>query len=182
MKYKFLTLLFCFAIITFGQDRIAVNATTLAGFPAVGYEKILGKHTSFQIDAIGSLFNQYNDAPLRFLMITPEFRYYFKSGATGFYVGGHIGGGIFELQKPQYQNTNYYQKGLHYRMGVSVGYLFKLSERLGLEIFAGGGNVQSFYKGYDLTTNTRYEDAKDYNKSGEWMPYRGGCSLVINLE
>jgi hypothetical protein len=165
-----------------GQQRVHVNAaTTLLGFPSVGYEKPLGTHFSFHIDAIGSAFNSYNNMPLRFLIITPEVRYYPKKEHKGFYVGGHVGGSTFHLQKYGYEDTDYYQKGYNYMMGASVGYVYFISDKMALEAFIGGGSVQSFYKGYDATTGQRYEKAPNYNKSGEWLPYRGGLNLIWKL-
>ena len=178
-------LVVCFVLFfssVIGQQRVHVNAaTTLLGFPSVGYEKGLGKRFSFHVDAIGSPFNSYNDKPLRFLIVTPELRYYPKNEHKGFYVGAHIGGSTFHLQKYGYENTNYYQKGYNYMAGVSIGYVYFVSEKIALEAFVGGGTVQSFYKGYDATTGVRYEDAQKFNKSGEWLPYRGGVNLIWKI-
>ncbi|WP_322549052.1 DUF3575 domain-containing protein [Flavobacterium psychraquaticum] len=181
MKFVFIGFSFlCFAL-TYGQNRISVNGTTLAGFPGVGYERLIASHYSFHVDAFGSAFNSYHNMPLKFLSITPEIRWYAKRKGTGFYLGAHIGGSIFELQKYNYQNTNLYQKGLAYQLGVSVGYVYPISEGIALEAFVGGGSVQSFYKGYDTTTGNRYDGAKKFNKSGEWLPYRGGVTVIFLL-
>ena len=180
---RFLVVCFvlCFGSVV-GQQRFHVNAaTTLLGFPSVGYEKALGKRFSFHIDAIGSTFNRYHNMPLKFLIITPEIRYYSKPELTGFYVGGHIGGSTFHLQKYNYANSNLYQKGDNYMAGISIGYVYAVTEKFGLEAFVGGGTIQSFYKGYDITTGMRTEDADKFNKSGEWLPYRGGVNLVWKI-
>lgn len=178
-------LIVCFVVVFsggFGQQRVHVNAaSTLLGFPSVGYEKGLGKRFSFHIDAIGSTFNRYHNMPLKFLIITPEIRYYSKPEQTGFYVGGHIGGSTFHLQKYNYANSNYYQKGYNYMAGISIGYVYAVTDKFALEGFVGGGTIQSFYKGYDSTTGVRYEDAYKFNKSGEWLPYRGGVNLIWKI-
>ena len=178
-------LVVCFVVFfsgAFGQQRIHVNgATTLLGFPSVGYERPIGKYFSFHIDAIGSSFNRYHNMPLKFLIITPEVRYYPKATQTGFYVGGHIGGSTFHLQKYNYANSNSYQKGYNYMAGISIGYVYAVTEKFALEGFVGGGTIQSFYKGYDITTGLRYEDADKFNKSGEWLPYRGGVNLIWKI-
>ncbi|MFD2907231.1 DUF3575 domain-containing protein [Flavobacterium ardleyense] len=165
----------------YSQDRINVNATTLVGFPSIGYEKMVAPNFSFHIDATGSIFNSFNDMPLKFLMITPEMRWYSKKENTGLYVGGHIGGVVFNLQKYGYENSDKYQKGLGYQLGVSVGYIYPVSDRIAIEAFVGGGSVQTFYKGYVKTTGIRYDGAKEYNKSGEWLPYRGGVTIIFIL-
>jgi hypothetical protein len=166
-----------------GQSRVNINAaTTLLGFPSLGYEKPLNTHLSFHIDAIGSTFNSYNDMPLRFLIITPEVRYYPSKAHRGFYMGGHVGGSIFKLQKYGYESTTYYQKGINYIMGASFGYVHFISDKIALEAFIGGGSIQSFYKGYDTTSGERYDGAEKFNKSGEWLPYRGGISIILQLK
>jgi hypothetical protein len=165
------------------QNRLSVNAaTTLLGFPSLGYEKPLNPHFSFHLDAIGSPLNSYNDMPLRFLIITPEVRYYPSKDHRGFYAGAHIGGSTFKLQKYGYEDTTYYQKGYNYMMGASFGYVYFVSEKIALEAFIGGGSIQSFYKGYDTTTGERYDGAEKFNKSGEWLPYRGGISIIFQLK
>ena len=182
MKRYLLFFFIAFNIAAIGQNRFHVNAaTTLLGFPSLGYETPINKHFTFHIDVIGSAFNSYRNMPLRFLIITPEVRYYPKKEHKGFYVGGHVGGSTFKLQKYGYEDTNYYQKGYNYMMGASVGYVYFISDKMALEAFIGGGSVQSFYKGYDATTGQRYEKAPNYNKSGEWLPYRGGISVILQL-
>ena len=65
--------------------------------------------------------------------------------------------------------------------GISIGYVYALTEKFALEAFVGGGTIQSFYKGYDSTTGVRYEDADKFNKSVEWTPYRGGVNLIWKI-
>ena len=181
MKFVYIGLSFMLFSCAYSQNRINVNASTLVGFPSVGYERIVAPHYSFHVDAVGSMFNSYHDMPLKFLIITPEMRWYSKPDNTGVYVGGHIGGSVFELQKYNYQNTDLYQRGIAYQLGVSLGYIYPLSDSIALEVFVGGGSVQSFYKGYDNSTGIRYDGAKEYNKSGEWLPYRGGVTVILML-
>jgi hypothetical protein len=50
-----------------------------------------------------------------------------------------------------------------------------------LEFFLGGGSHQGFYKGYYLSTGERYDSAEGYNKSGEWIPYRGGVMVSYRI-
>lgn len=182
MKHYLLVLFIGINVAALSQNRFHVNAaTTLLGFPSLGYETPLNKHFTFHIDAIGSAFNSYNDKPLRFLIVTPELRYYPKNEHKGFYVGAHLGGSTFKLQKYGYEDTNYYQRGYNYMAGASIGYVYFVSEKIALEAFVGGGTVQSFYKGYDATTGERYDRAHKFNKSGEWLPYRGGISVILLL-
>lgn len=183
MKHVLSCLVICFCGVLYSQNRVSMNATTtLLGFPSLGYEKTLNSHVSFHIDAIGSTFNSYHKMPLRFLMITPEVRYYPKKDHRGWYVGGHLGGSAFQLQKYNYSDTSLYQKGYNYMVGASAGYVYFVTEKLALEAFLGGGSLQSYYKGYNATTGERYDLAHKYNKSGEWLPYRGGITVIYQLK
>lgn len=182
MKRFYCILFLVCTVMVNSQHRLKINAaTTVLGFPSIGYEKLIGTHFGFHVDAIGSLFNQYNHMPLKFLIITPEFRYYPKKGQTGFFVGGHIGGSTFELQKYNYANSSLYQEGYNYMLGISLGYYVPIAKNMALEAFVGGGSIQSFYNGYDAATGQRYEGTIHYNKSGEWLPYRGGLNVIWKL-
>ena len=87
-----------------------------------------------------------------------------------------------KLQKWNYWDTNKYEHGFGYRLGVTVGYNIKLSDKFLLDFFAGGGWHQGFYHGYyNDGTPGRYEKAENWNKSGEWLPYRGGVMISYKL-
>jgi len=73
------------------------------------------------------------------------------------------------------------EKGFGYFIGATIGYEKKLNDRFMLDFFLGGGSHQAFYKGYYLSTGERYDKAKNYNKSGEWLPYRGGIMISYRL-
>jgi hypothetical protein len=67
-------------------------------------------------------------------------------------------------------------------IGATIGYEKKINERVVLDCFLGGGSSQGFYKGYYLDSNIRYDKAKDYNKSGEWIPYRAGVMISYRIQ
>lgn len=168
--------------LTQGQTYIKANAATaLFLIPNVGVETTLSKHFTFQVDVTASFWKSINNAPFQLVMLTPELRYHFNENTRGFYVGAHLGGSIFKLQKWNYSDTNDYQKGINYFAGATIGYQREISKKLALDFFLGGGTQQAFYKGYDLTTGVRYENVHKYNKSGEWLPYRGGIMLCYKL-
>ena len=169
--------------ITQGQTYIKANAvTTLALIPNFGIETPIAEKFTFQADVTASFWKSIKNGPFQFVLVIPEVRYHFNSNTNGFYVGGHIGGGTFKLQKWDYTNTLYYQKGINYVVGGTIGYQKEISKKLALDIFIGGGSQQAFYHGYYLDTNERYEGAQKYNKSGEWLPYRGGIMLCYKLD
>ena len=179
---KYFYILFLLSTFTYGQTYIKANAvTTIVLIPNIGIETIISDKLTFQVDLAASFWKSINNAPFQFVTLTPEIRYHFKENTNGFYVGGHIGGGIFKLQKWGYAEFNEYQKGFSYFIGGTVGYKKQISEKIGFDIFIGGGNQQGYYKGYIIGTDTRYEPAKDYNKSGEFLPYRGGIMVSYKL-
>jgi len=163
------------------QTVIKANVTTLLGVPQVGAEFKLGKKTTFQIDALASLWKSINGGPQEIYMVFPELRYYAKNAFDGFYIGGHIGGAHYNMQKWNYFNTDKYQKGYSVYYGITLGYQIKINDHWAMEAFLGGGNQQGYYNGYYLSTGERYEDADHWNKSGEWLPYRGGVMFCYKL-
>lgn len=166
---------------SYSQTYIKLNAaTTLVGAPQIGVETSLGKKFTFQGDALGSYWESVNGAPFKTIMVFAELRYHFKENYKGFYVGGNIGGAKYELQKWSYWGTDKYQTGEAVFFGATVGYEFKISEKWMVDVFLGGGNQQSHYVGRHRDTGERYEHSS-YNKSGEWLPYRGGIMFCYKL-
>ena len=166
---------------TFAQTYLKFNApTTLLGAPQIGVETSIGKKLTFQGDVLGSYWESINGAPFKTLMVFSEVRYHFNENFNGIYLGGHVGGAIYELQKWGYINTGKYQKGESFFLGITLGYQFKISEKWMIDMFIGGGNQQAHYKGRYLSNDKPYEFSK-YNKSGEWLPYRGGIMFSYKL-
>lgn len=165
----------------FSQTYFKFNApTTLLGIPQIGVETSIGKKLTFQGDVLGSYWESVNGAPFKTLMVFSEVRYHFNEKFNGIYVGGHLGGSIFEIQKWNYLNTDRYQKGEAFFLGITIGYEIKINEKWMIDMFIGGGNQQAHYTGRLLSTGERYEHSK-YNKSGEWLPYRGGVMFSYKL-
>ncbi|MFK5957231.1 MAG: DUF3575 domain-containing protein [Lutibacter sp.] len=178
----FLFLLLLFSVNMNSQTYVKVNAlTTLLTIPNIGIETSIGEKATFQFDITASFWQSFGGKPMEFYIFIPEYRYHFKEKFNSFYVGAHIGFTLFNFQKWNYLNTNLYEKGLGYVMGVTLGYQKKIANRILLDIFLGGGHSQGFYKGYYIGTNKRYDNAKNYNKSGEWLPYRGGVMVSFQL-
>ena len=180
---KIITLLFfLFSIYAQSQTYVKVNAlTTLLAVPNVGIETSIGKKSTFQFDILASPWKSVNGKPRQFYIFIPEYRYHFKEKYNGFYVGANVGVTIFNFQKWNYLNTDLYEKGFGYVMGATIGYQAKINDKFVLDCFLGGGSSQGFYKGYYISTGDRYDKAKDYNKSGEWIPYRGGVMVSYRI-
>ena len=180
-KILLLSILF-FSCQTQAQTYVKVNAlTTLFTIPNIGIETSIGKKSTFQFDIMASMWKSINGKPAQFYTFIPEYRYHFKENYDGFYLGANVGATIFNFQKWNYLNTERYEKGFGYLLGASVGYQKKINDRFMLDCFIGGGHSQGFYKGYYIGTNTRYETAEHFNKSGEWIPYRGGVMVSYRL-
>ena len=154
--------------------------TALMGIPHFGIETSLGEKSTFQVDVIASFWESVSGQPLKFFVITPEYRYYFKERFDSFYLGAHVGGTTFKLSK-FFRDNDGYQKGFGYTMGLTFGFCKKINDTFSLDFFIGGGTHQAFYKGYKTSLGKRWDGAIKYNKSGEWLPYRGGVMLVYKL-
>ena len=182
MKKIFVLTILFFSIQSQSQTYIKVNAfTTLLAVPNVGVETSIGKKSTFSFDILASPWKSVKGKPAEFYTFIPEYRYHFKEKNNGFYVGVHIGASIFNFQKWNYLNTDKYEEGFGYMMGATIGYQAKINDRFVLDCFLGGGNHQGFYKGYYVSSGERYDTAQDYNKSGEWLPYRGGVMVSYRL-
>lgn len=184
MKKTYAFLLFLITATSFAQTTLKFNAATaFIGVPNIGIETSIGKKITFQFDATVSFWESINGAPYKGFMVTPEIRYHFKEKFTGFYVGGNIAFASYKLQKYGYSETNSYQKGFSFFFGPTIGYQWKLNETLGIDLFVGGGHQEANYKLYDLDTNERIDTwYKGYNRSGEWIPYRGGVIITYKIK
>lgn len=165
--------------ILIGQTSIKGNITTLANVPNIGVEFELGEKTTFQIDAMASFWT-IDGVPYKFGILFPEFRYYTRKSSYGFFIGAHVGGAKFELQK--WNQIGNYQEGYTMLVGLTLGYQYHINSRINLELFLGGGSQSAIYKSYSLETGERTDGAKRYNKSGEFLPYRGGLMFVYKLK
>jgi hypothetical protein len=165
------------------QTFVKVNGlTALIAAPNIGLETTIGEKTTFQIDVLASFWESINGLPYKFVTITPEFRYHFNEKFNGFYAGAHIGASIYKLSKGVHIKLNEYEEGFGYMIGATVGYQKKVSDKVLLDFFLGGGSHQGFYKGYEKNSGERYDRAEKYNKSGEWLPYRGGIMLSYRID
>ena len=87
---------------------------------------------------------------------------------------------IEKNNKPMLGTT--YQNGYSFILGATVGYQFKLSENCNMDLFASAGTMQSYYRGYHKTLGVRYDDdGRNWDQSGEFLPYRGGIMISYKL-
>jgi opacity protein-like surface antigen len=182
MKKIILLLVLLLSIQSQSQTYVKVNAlTTLLTIPNVGIETSIGKKSTFQVDVLASFWKSINNLPAQFVTITPEYRYHFNEKYDGFYAGVNVGGSIYKVSKGIHRQLDQYEKGVGYMIGATIGYQKEISKKVLIELFLGGGTHQGFYKGYNIDTGERYDMAKKYNKSGEWLPYRGGVMISYRI-
>ena len=180
------------------QVELKVNLPLAAVLvPNLGIEFQVGKKTSLQLDVLGSFWDSIDGDPLLITQTFLEFRYYQNNDTSGWFVGGHLGFGMFTLQKPyDFIIYDYYnngsnpdpadgtfksgRSGFH---GLSLGYKKRLNDRWALEAFVGGGYTMSWYKGYSgmERTDVDEDNYRDFNGSGEVVLYRGGLMLTYQL-
>lgn len=178
MKYAAYIIILFLSCTAFSQTYIKINAgTALVLVPQIGIETTLNEKITFQVDILGSFWKSVEGAPMQAIMVFAEPRFYLKKKFHGFYAAPHLGGSIFKIQKWNYFGTDYYQKGFSYMMGATIGFQHQLGTNWVIDIFLGGGNQQGLYKGYNWETGERYDKADRFNKSGEWLIYRGGLFL-----
>lgn len=173
------------SIVGKAQVRLKANLAALPfAVVNVGEELQLSPNYTLQADAMLSPWWSFHGRPMLFGTAFVEGRYYLRSSFQGLYFGAHLGGGVLRATKWNYWNQAVYQKGFIYMAGAVVGYQMDLTDRLGLDFFLGGGNLQGQYHSYYLDDGGRYklDKAIGFNKSGEWLPYRGGIMLTYKLK
>ena len=168
-----------------GETQLKINTITLPlGMVNLGIEHAISNKITLQADGFISPWKSFAGNHLQMYMAFGEGRYYFDKSFSKFYIGPNIGIGFFDIQKWNYWNTNNYQRGVAILTGATIGYQAKLNDRLNLDIFVGGGHSQGNYKGYykDDSGIGRYDSAHVFNKSGEWLLYKGGIMLTYKLK
>lgn len=152
-----------------------------------GAEYQIAPRYTMQVDALVSPWKSVNGNHLQVYMGHIEARYYFKQVFSKWYMGLNIGFGLFDITKWSYLNSKKFQRGFNYMLGGVVGYQYQWNERWNIDFFIGGGVSQGFYHGYEPSEVPpnflrRYEThTKGWNRSGEWLPYRGGIMLSYKI-
>ena len=190
------------------QTEAKINLPTLPLLiPNVGLEVPLSEKQSFQLDVLGSFWDEQpllDDTPFHVNQVFLEYRWYQQIDTQKWFIGSHIGFGMFTLQKPEFAiiydyweekegaekrldiPDDEYQSGRVAFYGLTVGYKKRLKKDLALEFFLGAGLTQSWYKGYkglrrvdlDSPEETVY---RPFNGSGELVAYRGGVMLTYKI-
>lgn len=187
------SLLFCLLGLFQAQSGKEPKALYVKGNPLlatilitnVGLELELSDKYTLQADGLISPWKSFAGNHMQVYMAHVEGRYYFKEAFDGWFLGLNTGFGLYDLTKWNYIGTEKFQRGFNFMFGATVGYQWELSERWRMEAFLGGGTSQGLYHGYEEVPPDhwiRYDGAKDWNKSGEWLPYRGGLMISYQIK
>ena len=183
-----------------GQAEVKFNAATaLVLVPNFGVELHLAPGYTAQLDVLGSFWDSVGEDrdPYHINETFVEARKYSQDNNQGWFAGAHVGFGMFTIQKGNtpivydpYSDgnglsnaPNTFQSGRAGFYGLSFGYKRSFGDRWAIEAFLGGGLVQSNYKGYSGFTRVDVlpGDTREFNRSGEWVLYRGGLMLTYRL-
>lgn len=166
------------------------------GMVNVGAEYQLSEKVTVQADVFVSPWKSFAGHQAQLYMFGIDGRYYFDRAFRNWFVGANISGLRFIAQKwnhwgdgpyqltpnsPIYNKSDLYQDGYAVLIGAVAGYQFQLSEKWNMELYVAGGSAQSFYKGYHESLGVRYDEITGWNRSGEWIPYRGGVMISYKL-
>lgn len=161
------------------QTQLKWNSLYWAlGIVNMSVETRLADKWAFNVDAVYSPWRGINGNPMKFAQLIPEVRYYPKGVFNGFYAGAYAGGHLLiKFTKWNYINTGKYQKGEGFSFGGTVGYEYRINNSWMLDLYAGFGWQDTFYKGYE-DNGTMYVGR---NGSGEWIPYKIGAAFTYRL-
>ena len=123
--------------------------------------------------------NLFNNNKFKFLQFNPDVRWYPKGIFNGFYTGIYASLQDFKMTKWNYINRGLYQDGWGYGFGTMLGFQTSVSNRWTLDVHLGGGWHHGRYRGYKTGTGEMY---KNWNGSGEWLPYRLGITFGYLLK
>ncbi|MDQ0477504.1 DUF3575 domain-containing protein [Chryseobacterium sp. MDT2-18] len=167
------------------------------GMLNAGAEFQLKERITLQADVFISPWKSFMGKYAQIYMMGFDGRYYFDEAFKHWYVGANISAARFIIQKfnywgdgisqftpesPIYNSKDLYQDGFAVILGATVGYQFQLSDRWNMDLYLGAGSSQGFYKGYHKELGIRYDyDGRRWDKSGEWIPYRGGIMIGYKL-
>lgn len=146
-----------------------------------GLEYQLSDQLTLQAEGLISPWKSFAGNHLQMYLGFIEGRYYFSTLMNKFYIGPHVGIGFFDIQKWNYWNTDKYQRGVTLLTGATFGYQKQLNDRFGFDFFISGGHSQGNYHGYQEGVG-RYEDAENFNRSGEWLIYKAGIMLTYKIK
>lgn len=161
------------------QTRIKTNALYWAFLaPNVSVETKMADNWTLEGGIMATYWKSlFRGKPFKWGEILVGTRYYTKKEFEGFYLGPFVAADVFIMSKYNYSRDKV-QNGVGIALGLTVGYQWKISERWNIDCYIGGGWHHAWYWGENRDTGEMYIG---WNKSGEWMPYRGAVSFSYRL-
>lgn len=150
------------------RNNVVYDATMS---PNIGFELVVGERKTISIDFMGNYKPLGKDMKMMFLQ--PEFRYYF-SGRPMFkhFVGlGLIGGGYDITWKGKVYD------GMAFGMGMTFGYVKKITSRFNIDFHAGFGVIG--YKQKEYYEGDHFD--QDYMEGNERTNASGYTLLPTNI-
>jgi len=192
-KHKYiiltLTILICHCIYIQAQRSdtlrwsVKTNALLWATVsPNLSLETAISRKWSFDLSGSVNPFNFSDNRKWKHWQATAEARYWLKDRIDGHFLGMHIGGGEFNINRLKLPFCNfekaYRYEGWMARAGISYGYRWNFSRHWGMEAEVGIGLVYAKYDQYDCPVcgELKGNDSKLFV-----APTRLGVSLVYNL-
>ncbi|MEF9950666.1 MAG: DUF3575 domain-containing protein [Mucinivorans sp.] len=154
------------------------NALYLAvGVVNMSVETKIARHFSFNGDVVFSPWAEIGGRPYLVGQAIAEFRYYIKQTFDGFYAGVYGAFDQYRLSKFDHPATDI-QEGIGMCYGLTLGYQLPIGKRWTMDFYLSGGWHLGWYIGYDTLNGGRYAD---WNKSGEWIPYKIGVAFALKI-
>ncbi len=205
-EFKFILLIIFLGLYSFSQTDVKINLFTAPFLiPNFAFEIPTSKNQSVQLDVLASFWNEFslfNDEHFLVNQTFFEYRWYKNEFNQGLFIGPNIGYGMFTFNKPDWAivrefpraipvllsehitSNDEFSSGRTFFYGLSLGIKKQVSSNWFLEFFIGAGLTHSWYKGFkglvrtDLNNETEY---RRFNKSNEWLLYKGGLMLVYRI-
>lgn len=124
-------LMLIFFLNAYSQSEIKFNlATSLVLVPNIGIELKINENIGYQLDTSASFWDSIDGNPYQFIQIFNELRFYFKKSNRSFFIGPHIGYGMFTLKNPKFltsiidtglKEEGSYQSGRNTYYGLTIG-------------------------------------------------------------
>ncbi|MDR1591871.1 MAG: DUF3575 domain-containing protein [Prevotellaceae bacterium] len=167
------------------QSYLKINGAYAAlGIINPAIEVGIAPHVSIQADMVASFWQSYiKGAPLVMSIGFLEGRWYPKERFNGFFAAPCVGYGVYKMRRFDYWSSPYLQYGSSVFLGANIGYVWQVN-RWSFELFLGGGWQHAIYEGYNTETGERYDYGEypgKYNKSAEWIPFKGGLMIGVRI-
>lgn len=150
-----------------GTDMISLTTGTFNIETSVIVTKKITLHLPFSWNP----FTLKNNYKIKHIAIQPGIRWWFWHGYSEFYFGAHLLTSVFNLAVSHER-----REGWAGGASLTFGYAWMLSNRVNLEIEAGGGPIYTEYDKFERETCGDYLDTK---KGIIFFPTRLSCSLFF---